>query len=240
MFLSPLRKISRKERFRLFIASYNGWVAIAGTLCFIHSFLYHCLWINIKAPYHFMVGLGVVFDAISLSVIASTFFYFITVYLPKQHKRNVEEPYIRKWLQQLEVYGRWILEDIGEDKNCSLNTFQEKTRSIDLGSKPPSYISGRENTPINTWFDYFENLFKWESLYMEQIIKYGDSVPAEILVEFENYNQFDNLKNSVYNYKQKYGKDEVYITIGGFSHLAWRHAHSLMSLPEIYIKHMYD
>ena len=30
---------------------------------------------------------------------------------------------------------------------------------------------------------------------MEQIIKYGDSVPAEILVEFENYNQFDNLRN---------------------------------------------
>lgn len=67
---------------------------------------------------------------------------------------------------------------------------------------------------------------------MEQIIKYGDSVPAEILVEFENYNQFDNL-NSVYNYKQNYAKDEVNFTIGGFSHLAWRHAHSLMSLPEI-------
>ena len=132
------------------------------------------------------------------------------------------------------------MEDIEEDKACSLETLQEKARSIDLGTKPPNYISGREFTPINTWFDYFENLLKWESLYMEQIIKYGDSVPAEILVEFENYNQFDNLRNSVYNYKQNYAKDEVNFTIGGFSHLAWRHAHSLMSLPEIYVKHMYD
>ena len=56
----------------------------------------------------------------------------------------------------------------------------------------------------------------------------------------DNNHWFDNLKNSVYNYKQKYGKDEVYITIEGFSHLAWRHANSLMSLPEIYVKHMYD
>ena len=28
--------------------------------------------------------------------------------------------------------------------------------------------------------------------------------------------------------------------IGDFSHIIWHHAHSLMSLPEIYIKHLYD
>ena len=240
MLLSPFRKISNKERIKIFMLSYNGWVAIAGILCFIHSFAYHCFWINIEAPYHFMVSLGIVFDAISLSVIASTIFYFITVYLPKQHKRHVEEPYIRKWLQQLEVYGRWILEDIGGDSNCSMKEFQEKALNLDLNSKPQNYISKREYAPINTWFDYFENLFKYESLYIKEIITYGESVPAEILIEFENYNQFDNLRNSVYTYKQNYGKNEIYKTIGGFSHLAWRHAHSLMSLPEIYIKHMYN
>lgn len=75
---------------------------------------------------------------------------------------------------------------------------------------------------------------------MEQIVKYGDSVPSEILVEFEKYKQFDNLKIAVYTYNRYYEKNILYRTIGGFSHLAWTHAHSLMSLPELYIKHLYD
>lgn len=240
MYYSPFRKISRKERCKLFLSSYNGYAAIAGILCFVHSLLYRILWVKIETPFQFMVSLGIVFDAISLSIIASTVFYFITVYLPKQHKKKIEEEYIRRWLQQLEVYGRWILEDIGGSVDCSLEEFKQKSSNIDLKSKPPHNISMREFTHIDTWFEYFDNLFKWESLYMEQIVKYGDSVPAEILVEFEKYKQFDNLKNAVYTYEQYYGKDKVYSTIEGFSHLAWRHAHSLMSLPELYIKHLYD
>lgn len=240
MYLSPVQKISRKVRIRLFLSSYNGLALIVGILCLIHSILYHSLWINIEAPYQFMVSIGIVFDAISLSVIASTIFYFITVYLPKQHKRKVEEDYIRKWLQQLEVYGKWILKDIGGDVYCSIEEFQEKASSIDLKSKPQNNISMRELTPIRTWFEYFENLFQWESVYIEQIVKYGDSVPAEIIVEFEQYRQFDNLRNAVYTYKKFYDSDEIYRTVSGFSHLAWKHAHSLMSLPEMYIRHIYD
>lgn len=240
MYYSPFRKISRKERIILFLLSYNGLVAIAGILCFIHSLLYYSLWLYIEAPFQFMVSLGIVFNAISLSIIASTVFYFLTVYFPKQHKRKVEEKYIRRWLQQLEVYGRWILEDIGGKVDCSLEEFSQKSYTIDLKSKPQKNISMREFTPIATWFEYFENIFQWESLYMEQIVKYGDSVPAEILVEFEEYKQFDNLKNAVCTYKQNYDKDKVYSTIGGFSRLAWKHAHSLMSLPELYIRHLYD
>ena len=187
-----------------------------------------------------MASLGIVFDAVSLSIIASTVFYFITIYFPKQHKRKIEEQYIRKWLQQLEIYGKWILEDIGGNVDCSLEEFKQKSCNIDLKSKPQSNISMREFAPIDTWFEYFNNLFQWESIYMEQIVKYGDSVPTEILVEFEKYKQFDNLRNAVYTYNRYYEKDIVYRTIEGFSHLAWTHAHSLMNLPELYIKHLYD
>lgn len=240
MYYSPFRKISSMERIKLFLFSYNGFAALAGILCFIYSFLYHSLLLNIEAPYQFMVSLGIVFDAISLSIIASTVFYFVTAYFPKQHKRKIEEEYIRRWLQQLEVYGKWILEDIGGNVDCSLEEFKQNSSNIDLKSKPQNNISMREFASIDTWFEYFDNLFRWESQYMEQIVKYGDSVPAEILVEFEKYKQFDNLKNAVYTYKLNYNKDKVYNTIEGFSHLAWRHAHSLMSLPELYVKHMYN
>lgn len=71
---SQFRKISHKERIKLFLSSYSGFAAIVGLLCFIHCFLYHSLWINIEAPFQFMVSLGIVFDAVSLSIIASTVF----------------------------------------------------------------------------------------------------------------------------------------------------------------------
>ena len=60
---SQFRKISHKERIKLFLSSYSGFAAIVGLLCFIHCFLYHSLWINIEAPFQFMVSLGIVFDA---------------------------------------------------------------------------------------------------------------------------------------------------------------------------------
>ena len=167
------------------------------------------------------------------------FFTLLQYIFQSSIKRKIEEQYIRRWLQQLEIYGNWILEDIGGNVDCSLDKFKQKSCNIDLKSKPQG-ISMRELTPIDTWFEYFDNLFHWESIYMEQIVKYGDSVPSEILVEFEKYKQFDNLKIAVYTYNRYYEKNILYRTIGGFSHLAWTHAHSLMSLPELYIKHLYD
>ena len=59
---SQFRKISHKERIKLFLSSYSGFAAIVGLLCFIHCFLYHSLWINIEAPFQFMVSLGIVFE----------------------------------------------------------------------------------------------------------------------------------------------------------------------------------
>lgn len=143
-------------------------------------------------------------------------------------------------MQQLEVYGKWILEDIGGSVDCSIDDFKEKSYKIDLKSRPDNKIFQGEFVVMDTWFDYFENFFQHEYLYMNQISKYSESVPSEILVEFEQYKQFDNFRDAVLTYKQFYGSSEIYRTIGGFSHIVWNHAHSLIGLPEIYIKHMYD
>lgn len=240
MYYGKLREISCIERLKLFFSSYAGYTVIIGTICLLHSVLYQTLWINIEAPYKFMVPLGVVFNTICLSIVASTIFYFITTFFPKQHKRKVEEYYIRTWLQQLEVYGKWVLEDIGGSVDCSIDDFKEKSYKIDLKSRPDNKIFQGEFVVMDTWFDYFENFFQHEYLYMNQISKYSESVPSEILVEFEQYKQFDNFRNAVLTYKQFYGSSEIYRTIGGFSHIVWDHAHSLIGLPEIYIKHMYD
>lgn len=240
MFYHPFRKVTLRERFKLFFSSYNGWVAIAGIVCFIHTILYRVLWVNIQAPIDIFVHLGSVFDAISLSVIASAIFYFITVYLPRHHKRKVLQNNIIKWLQQLEYYGVNILEDFGGDISCTKEEFTKKTVGMKLMSCPHQRITIREQCPMNTWFDYFDNFFYWESVYMNQVIKYGDLIPPEIHIEFEKFNQFDNLKSAVYLYKENYDRDKIYQNVSGISGLIWLHAHSLIKLPEMYVLHMYD
>lgn len=240
MYYNKLRKLSSIEKIHLFLLSYSGKAAIAGFICLIFSILYQTWWIRIEAPFQFMIPLGNILNNISLAIIASTIFYFITVYLPKRHKKKVEEYYIRKWLQQLEFYGKCILNDIGGNETCSIDEFQHNARNIDLKSHPPKHISLREFTHIETWFDYFYNLFYWESKYMKQIEKYGDSIPAEILNEFEKYKQFDNLRTAVQHYDKYYDTYKLCKTMDGFSNIIWLHAHSLTKLPEMYLKHIYD
>ena len=79
------------------------------------------------------------------------------------------------------------MEDIGGNVDCSLDKFKQKSCNIDLKSKPQG-ISMRELTPIDTWFEYFDNLFHWESIYMEQIVKYGDLYLQRFLWNLKNTN----------------------------------------------------
>lgn len=241
MLMSPFRKITRFERGLLFLKSFSGLVFLVGILSLGYSIIYQIYLINIPAPYPFMVPLGNLLNAISLSIIASTIFYFITVYFPKRHRAKVNEKYIRKWLQQFEAYGKRLIQDFGCCTNYSLDDFERicNSKNIKLTDTPSQEISTRESKAMNTWFDYFDNLFAIENLYIEQIRKYGDSIPAEIYVEFEEYSQFDNLRKALHDYKIHASQNKIY-KIGDFSHIIWHHAHSLMSLPEIYIKHLYD
>ena len=241
MLMSPFRKITRFERSLLFLRSFSGFAFLFGILSLGYSIIYQTCLINIPAPYPFMVPLGNLLNVISLSIIASAIFYFITVYFPKRHRAKVNEKYIRKWLQQFEAYGQWLIQDFGCCINCSLDDFKRicNNKNIKLTDTPPEEISIRELKDLNNWFDYFDNLFSHENLYIEQIRKYGDSIPAEIYVEFEEYAQFDNLRKALHDYKIHANQKNIY-KIRDFSHIIWRHAHSLMSLPEIYIKHLYD
>ena len=239
MYICPLKRLSHKKRLILFLRSYNGLVLLLGISCLIFSFLYTCLFIDIEAPFQFMVPLGKIFYAISLSIIASTIFYFITVYFPKWNRRKVEEYYIRKWLQQLEQYGKCILEDIAKKENCTYKEFITAASSICLNSQPPSYISSRELVKINTWYEYFENLFHWESVYMKEVEKYRDSVPAKILVKFEELRQFDNLRGAIYNHK-KFIDAQANSTLASLGDLIYQRARTLIDLSDLYIEHMYD
>lgn len=237
MLLKPLDKISFWRKQKLFWFSYSGFAAFLGIFCLLLNLLYEIWWIHIDAPYRFMYSLGIVLTPVSLSVVASSIFYFITVYLPKRHRWKVESSYIRKWLQQLENYGECLLVDIAGTKDCTKEEFIASCDII-LKSKPKNSISFREQTIINTWFDYFDNFFKWEYLYMQQVIKYGESIPAEILIEFEKYNQFDNLKIAILTYKENYDNKKIdYKNMKGFSNLLWLRAQSLRNLPNLYIKY---
>lgn len=131
------------------------------------------------------------------------------------------------------------MEDIAKKENCTYKEFITAASSICLNSQPPSYISSREFVKINTWYEYFENLFHWESVYMKEVEKYRDSVPAKILVKFEELRQFDNLRGAIYNHK-KFIDAQANSTLASLGDLIYQRARTLIDLSDLYIEHMYD
>lgn len=197
---------------------------------------YRLFWLSIPAKNEFWHTLGQIAEPIFTSVIASGIFYFITVYFPYQKKKKNQDYYIRKWLQQIVFYGDLLLEDIAGDKNITLEEFKKKC-CFDLKSIPNPKISIREGVQLTNWFDYFHNFHHWLSVYQTQVLKYGDSIPAEVISKFEKYDQFDNLKSAILTYEKNYDKSSMYQSIAGFSLLIYLRAQSMRNLLDLYDKH---
>jgi hypothetical protein len=235
-----IKKIPVWKEVKLFIFSYSGFAAILGSFCLIFSI--GCACFVMENEQSNWIPFIENMNAVALSIVASCVFYFITVYFPKRHRKRIEEKYIREWIQQLKYFGEQLIGDIADIdydkvKECSHETFKNRCNK-DFTSSPKKEISLRERKVLNSWFDYFDNFFYYENIYMEQVAKYGSSVPAEVLVEFEKYNQFDNLKLAIYQYKNSITYNpEMYKNMANLEKLIWMHAQSLMSLPDLYINH---
>lgn len=234
MIHSELPKISIRRKLKRFIHSYSGCAAFVGCISLVWAILYKCVLVYIPAPCVWMAELGDLFYPIALSLIASCVFYFITIYLPFCSKRKKEEYRIRTWIQQLVYYGECLKKDICGNKDCSQIEF-EAACNKDLMSPIDSEICDREQRRLQNWFDYFENHSYWVQVYMNQVLKYGDSIPPEILFEFEKYNQFDNFLSAVATYKQGYGKCPIYKNMSGFATIIWNRANSLIALDDMYV-----
>ena len=98
---------------------------ILGCICLSWAVLYNLVFLEIDAPWQWMSALGDVFYAITLSVVASVIFYFITSYFPNKKRKVIIDRLILNWLQQLNWYGEMILGDIA---CCSYNKVLDKSK----------------------------------------------------------------------------------------------------------------
>lgn len=253
MYLGKIRPLPLQQRVWCFLKSYSGIAMILGCICLSWAVLYKLVFLEIDAPWQWMSVLGDVFYAITLSVVASVIFYFITTYFPNKKRKVIIDRLILNWLQQLNWYGEMILGDIAD---CSYNKVLDKSKeewikTCDkrLSSKPllgNLYILGPY---YNNWFEYFQDKFHHEDTYIKNCRQYKDELPVQVLDIFEKLEIHDNLRNAVSEYKYQQDtkiKDKVigekvvdFDSMSNLSELIWNHCQNLRSLIETYQKNSY-
>ena len=125
MYIGKIKPLSLQQRVLCFLKSYTGIAMILGCICLSWAVLYNLVFLEIDAPWQWMSALGDVFYAITLSVVASVIFYFITSYFPNKKRKVIIDRLILNWLQQLNWYGEMILGDIA---CCSYNKVLDKSK----------------------------------------------------------------------------------------------------------------
>lgn len=249
MLIAPTPKLPLKRRLAVFFKSYPGWALILGVFCLGWSILYKTVFLNIETSCDFMVALGEVFYAVALSVVASVIFYYVTVFIPNVRKKRIADKLILWWLQQLDFYGKKILEDVvGVGHGDALQMSKDEWISYcdkKLSEKP---VLGQFYTfyaEYNNWFEYFDEIFNEEDYYMQKCLQYQECLPLTILEKFEYIEIHGNLRYALRQYQNELttGRvnsmlaDDSKVDFNAMKKLApliWNHCQTLRTLINEY------
>lgn len=104
-----MRKFTNIQKFKAFLFSYSGFIATLGLLLFsgqiICTFIFDDTDISKKWQN--------TFSSISMSVVASVIFYFLTFYIPNVRKNKVEAKEIERYFRRLEDLNTYSLISLG-------------------------------------------------------------------------------------------------------------------------------
>ncbi len=253
MYIGKIHQLPLGVRVSCFLKSYSGIAMILGVVFLGWAVLYKLVFLEIDSPCQWMPALGDIFYSIALSVVASVIFYFITTYFPGKKRKSITDKLILKWLQQLNWYGEMMLGDISE---CGykdvLNKSKEdwlQTCNKKLSSKPILGNLYALGPFYNNWFEYFQDKFNYEDIYIQRCRQYQEELPIQVLDIFENLEIHDNLRNALneYHYQQVtkvkdnvLGDDIVdFDAMSNLGNLIWNHCQNLRSLIETYQRNSY-
>lgn len=105
--------------------SYSKLALSLSILCIAYCILYESVLLKYEALNDFIYAVGVVFNCVALSIIASCIFYFVTDYFPKKHQQDQVRNYIISNLELLEEIGRNAFIDITHNSNPTKQEFMD-------------------------------------------------------------------------------------------------------------------
>lgn len=248
MFYGKIKPLPLTKQVMTFLKSYPGLALLLGLASFIWAFLYKSIFINIEAPYEWMVPTGDLFYSITLSVVASVIFYYITTFIPNYQKKVTVDKLILCWLQQLDNMGEQILVDVsscnyGDALQLSIDDFDKKCNKK-LSEQPVLGILYTFGPTYSNWFEYFDDKFEEEEYYMQKCLQYQNYIPVEVMELFEVISIHGNLRTALQQYKFDQQTGEISRRLGdskfdsddmhNISRLVWHHCQDLRKLIETY------
>ena len=142
--------------------------------------------------------LGVIFEGVLGSVLASYIFYLIVVHLKEVNDKKVVYPHIIKWAELIVGNCKSQLSDFGKESKIDLpflSLTQEQVdqafKQINPKSNAPLYFTSNNSANWLQYFDYYRvRSQKYIAKIMSQII-FIDANLVSLITNIDNCNHFD-------------------------------------------------
>ncbi len=104
-----MRKVSKTRKFKAFICSYSGTIALLGVLLLVCQILFS-MYLQGSSTYG---EIEKITSPIVMSFVASVIFYFISFYLPKVRINEINSKEIEEFFRRLEHLNTYTLISLG-------------------------------------------------------------------------------------------------------------------------------
>lgn len=214
--------------------SYSKLALILSILCIVYSILYESVLLEYEALNNFIYAIGVVFNCIALSIVASCIFYFVTDYFPRKHQQNQIQNYIISNLELLGKIGRNAFIDIVNNSNPTQEEFIDCC-DVDLmnresHSKQEILLLAKSQN----WFEYFDNMQNIEICIIKRLMIFESMIPIEVKLKFIELQKENTIFSNKKLYIDYYNSDKCKRSIKAYASVIYNHIFSLIELKNIY------
>lgn len=212
---------------------YSKIALIVAIACFVFCVLYESVFILYEAPCHFFYSLGVVVNCVSLSIIASCIFYFITDYFPKLHQKNQINSYVQEQLLSLSQIGiNAVVDILGKESQKDFSTCSKDLFSVVGNSVQKDSCFNQSGT----WFDYFDSLTIMEDIYINRLSSFESNIPVEVKLSIVNLAGKPCIIRDTSKGRKVYNSDPSKREISAYAEEIKEHINGLSSILELYNK----
>ena len=216
--------------------SYPRIAVFISIFCASYSILYVSVLLKYEASNSFVYALGVLFNSVALSIIASCIFYLVTDFFPKKHQLDQIRNYVISNLEILEGIGKNAFTDILKKSNPTQQEFK-KLCNFDLMQR--EVTSCQDNSLIaksTNWFEYFTKMHKMETDVIHKLMIFESMIPIEVRLIFIELQKENTIFSNAHEYKKKYDGDKSKRNFIAYADDIYSHLSLLVEIVDTYNK----
>ena len=220
----------------------NCFILCIGIFCFIYVILYYFFLVTIEAPFALFVPMCQILSQLSFAVLASSIFYWISVYYPRKRDIRKVDGYIKNALKNFITLSERIdIAIIGETDLEKKYWIREFRLIFFNKSKIPYPIPPHGPDRFECWLGYFRFIFDQEDKNIKKLFYYSEYLPVDIINFVTKIEKEDGLRFLV-EHEIRYYYDWMNVNsipeavIDDLCEKFWNHRESLRSCITEYEK----